>query len=159
MSNPKRYVHKCQFPGCRQEIPEENMRRFTKLIHFHGRNILVCKDCGEQYERTVLKAMQMRLAEERAKEIGLTPEQVLSMREEAEAIRLEDEKLVDEEVDVMDKAGVEKAFKKKGDQHEEGKSPLRVMTEKFAEGLRREREKKIIVPGASILPAFSMPNK
>lgn len=153
MAKKKAIAYRC--PICGAIVPDYNMSRYTKLINYKGRLILVCKDCGEFYEDQVLKAMTDRLAEDTAKATGLTPEAIKAMREEREYYQKEDERLVDEEVDVMDNEKVKRVFKKKGDQHEESKTPLRVMTEKFLEGLERERRKKIIVARADVLPVLN----
>lgn len=146
----KAISYRCSFPGCREIIPDYNLYRYSKLINFHGKRILVCKDCGDKFEDEVLKVMQNKLAEDTARETGLTKESILALREESEYWRKEDERLVDDEVDVMDSKRARKLFRKKGDQHEEAKPPLQVMTERFAKGLRKQREKKILVVSGGI---------
>jgi len=134
-------------PVCHVKIPAEYMAKNTKFIHLPKRpNTLVCIGCGETYEELVKIAMEKRIAENFSMYTGIKPETILAIRKEQEQIRAEDEKLVDDEVDVMDGKKARKIFKKKGDQHEESKSPLEVIFEQFRKGLEKVRQRKIIIP-------------
>ena len=57
----------------------------------------------------------------------------------------------------MDNEKVKKVFKKRGDRHEESKTPLQVMSERFIKGLAKERERKVVVPSAGIVKATTIP--
>jgi len=139
---------KCPF--CREVIPNEKLQRLTMLVEIAGGHgaLVVCRDCGNDYNRMVEIATDKRIASMKAKLTGMTPELILSIRDESRQIQEEDERLVDEIVDVMDAEKAKKVFKKKGDMHEEAKSPIQVMQEQHAKGMRKAREKRIWSSGS-----------
>lgn len=141
-------------PFCHVKIALAYVAKNTKLVQWKTKAMLICVGCAKEYEAMVAAAMKKRIDDNYqayedpfGRHDGLSADTIIALRKEQEAIRVEDERLVDEEVDVMDAAKARKLFKKKGDQHEEAKPPLQVIREKFIQGLRKERQKRIIVPG------------
>jgi hypothetical protein len=136
-------------PWCHVKIPLDNLKFKTRPVEIGGgKPYLVCIGCAGQYNIMVMRAMELRLAEQTAKETGMTVKQVLAMRQQAREMEEEDQRLIDEEVSVMDGGKIRKLFHKMGDMFEQRKSPLQVMREKFFEGLRKTSERKIIIPGS-----------
>lgn len=139
-------------PLCNVKIPVEYMSKKTKFIDYPKHpNLLCCIGCAEEYEELVRITMEKRVAEGYAEKSGIKPETILAIRKEQEQVREEDEKLVDEEVDVMDGEKGRKVFRKKGDRHEQSKPPLQVIREQFAKGLQKSRQKRILLPSIASL--------
>lgn len=133
-------------PMCHVKIPVEYAPKKIKHVNYRGQPKFFCLGCAEEWEALVAITMEKRMAEKYSAVSDLTPKAVLAIRREQKEVQAEDEKLVDEEVDVMDGDKTRKLFRKKGDRHEQAKQPLQVMQEKFIKGLEQERSKKIIVP-------------
>lgn len=141
-------------PGCHVKIPVEYLHAKTRFVQQGPREILCCYGCARKYENEVLKVMREKLAAEQADAVGLTAEAILAIQDEIEYYKKEDERLVDDEVDMKDAAKAKKIFRDNRDPYEQRKPPLQIMQERFFEGMRKSQEKKIRVPVRSklILP-------
>lgn len=140
-------------PFCHVKIPAEYMKAKTRVVDYKGMPKICCLQCAKEYEAAVMKCMEVYAAKELGAPLGMTTEQAMALRQESEHTIKEDERLVDEEVDVRDAEKAKRIFKRKGDQHEERKTPLQIMREMFIKGIRKAGEKKIIVPGS---PGFNL---
>ncbi len=139
MNRPDK-IEEFRCPFCTVGIPFDYMHNKTKIVSFKKKKILVCIGCAGTYLKMVQIATDSARALKTAKATGfdITPEQILAQWKESEEIRAEDEKLVDEEVDVFDGEKLKKIYK--------SNDPKKIMREKVDEGIRKEREGKIHIP-------------
>ena len=133
-------------PMCFVKIPTEYMAKKVELIDFYNTKELVCIGCARLWNATVKRAKEVESAVKTAKVLGMTPEQIIAMRKERQEIADEDEKLVDEEVHVMDTEKMLKLYKTRDNKFGRLK-PIQIMQDRFKKGMIKEMEKKIIVPG------------
>ncbi len=140
-------------PWCGTAIPLEYMPDSTRMAMV-GKDDerLVCITCSDKFEIEIVSRMRDRMTEEKADAMGVSVAQLKALREEQEYWRKFDSEHVDDEIDVMDGRAAKKAFMDKRDPHEQAKPPLQIMRERFMKGMRKEMEKKIVVPGRSIQP-------
>ena len=137
-------------PWCHVKIEPEYMGFGTRLVEVGREMLLLCKTCGDEYDITVIQALRNRLTNERADELGVTIENYKALQEEREYWLKYDEANVDDEVDVMDAAKAKRIFRDNRDPFEQRKTPIQIMRERFEAGLRKERERKIVVPARNI---------
>lgn len=139
-------IQEFRCPRCTVLIPTEYMANKTEIIQFKGQHILLCIGCATRWNKMVAYAEELEAARSMAHQLGVPAKDIVEMRRERNAHAAEDEKLVDEELDVMDKAGIEKAFRQKYDSSGM-RTPLDTMREKFMKGVEKEQTPKIILPG------------
>lgn len=130
-------------PFCHVKIPTEYMAKKVDLVDYKKQRILVCISCAKEYTAMVSYAKEYAAAIDMADKLGCRPEEIVEMRRERQEIEKEDERLVDEEVNVMDTEAVKKAFR---DKNNPQRTPLEVMRNKFFKGLEKQQQRKIIVP-------------
>ena len=145
VSKPEPKPFRC--PWCTTEISVEYMRGKVQAVPANGSQLLVCIGCAEQYMPIYRKTVEAANAQGASKKYGLSAETILKIRAEQREYAQEDEKKVDEEVDVMNKVAVEKAFK---DSRDPLKKPIEVMQHQFKKGLQKEWDGKIIIPGSTV---------
>jgi len=133
-------------PMCFVKIPTEYMAKKVELVDVLNTKELVCIGCANDWKASIKRAQEVASAVKTSKILGMTPESIIAMRKERQEIAEEDEKLVDEEVHVMDSEKMLKLYKNRGDKFGRLK-PIEVMQNRFKKGIIKEMERKIIVPG------------